>query len=305
MAGHARRRPRPWNRPPFWIAGVLAALALFALIDAKESADADFSLFYVAVVAAAAWWLGRNYSVVTAVLAAAAWTFADLQRRPPGQERFAYWNGFTRLAIFLFIAFLVARVHSDARRLRRSRRVLEEELLRARTDLTTELLNGRGLLERLDRDLADPQNRGLSLSLACIDIEGLDRYRDGHEAASADDLVKGIAAIVRRAIRASDIPARLDREEFAVAFWDVDRDVVEKTLRRVAAGVEALGAQDPASPISARVGLVRFAEPPDDPREVLRQGERVLHEAYAGQQTLLFREEGSEPHPAAGEAGSA
>jgi diguanylate cyclase (GGDEF)-like protein len=295
MSRYRRRRREGWQRPPFLIAAILAALALCAFIDSRETADADFSLFYIAAVAAAGWFLGRRHAIVAAVLAAAAWTYADVIRRPPELARFAYWNGFTRLVIFAFAGLLMARVRADDRRLRRSRRVLEDEIIRARTDLTTGLPNARGLLEQLDRELPDPKHRGHSFGLACIDIEGIEKYRDGHDAESEDELVRAIAFLLRRAVRASDIPARLDRDEFAVAFWNVERDVLEKTLRRVVAGVEAIAAEDPGSPISARIGLVLFEAPPEDPREALRQGEKVLHEAYAGQETVLLREETAAP----------
>jgi diguanylate cyclase (GGDEF)-like protein len=302
MARNRRRRRREsWKRPPFWIAGILVALLLFTLIDLREKADADFSLFYIAAVAAAGWFLGRRHGVIAAILAAAAWTFADASRRPPDEVRFAYWNGFTRLMIFLFAALAMARIRADERRLSRSRRVLEEENLRARTDLTMELLNARGFLEHLDRELIDPRHRGHSFSLACIDIEGLERFGDGHESEAVDALLRNIAGILRRAIRASDLPARLDREELAVGFWDVERDVAEKTLRRIVSGIAALGEAD--APLSARVGLVRFVDPPDDPRECLRHAEKVLHEAHATQQTLLVRDEDPDQEtPAAGSA---
>jgi diguanylate cyclase (GGDEF)-like protein len=290
MPRPSRRRPPFGKRPPIWIAAILAALLLCALIDSREDADADFSLFYAAAVSAAGWWLGRRYAGVAAVLAAAGWIYADIERRPPGQMRFTVWNGFTRLAIFLAVGLLTARVRSDTRRLRRSRRVLEEESLRARTDPTTELPNAAGFLEQLDRELSDARRRGGSFSLACIEIEGLERYRDRHESSSVDELVKAIAAVLRRAVRASDFPARLDRDEFGIAFWDVEKDVLEKTLRRVLSGVEALGTRDPSTPLAARVGLVCFENPPDDPRELLRHGEKVLHEAHAMDQMLLIRD---------------
>jgi GGDEF domain-containing protein len=216
-------------------------------------------------VAAAGWFLGRRYGLVAAVLAAAAWTYADTIRRPPELVRFAYWNGFTRLAIFVFAGFVMARIRSDERRLRRSRRVLEEEIIRARTDVRRTCRTRGAFSNGSTGRCPTPSTGGFPSVLACIDIEGLEKYRDGHEAGSEDDLVRAIALVLRRAVRASDIPARLDRDEFAVAFWDVERDAVEKTLRRVVAGVEADLRRDPRAPIAARIGLVRFAELPDGP----------------------------------------
>src|SRR5262249_9269158 len=117
MSRYRRRRREGWKRPPLWIAMILAALALCTFIDSRETADADFSLFYIAAVAAAGWFLGRRHAIVAALLATAGWTYADVIRRPPELARFAYWNGFTRLVIFGFAGFLMARVRADERRL--------------------------------------------------------------------------------------------------------------------------------------------------------------------------------------------
>jgi diguanylate cyclase (GGDEF)-like protein len=296
MSYAPRARRRSWRRPPLWVAGVALAIFLIGRLDASTVYEVDLSLFYVAAVGAAGWWLGRRYSTIAAVLAAAAWTFAELGRHPAAEARFSYWNGLTRLGLFLLAGLAMARVRADARRLKRSKGVLEEEILLARTDLPTGLLNARGFLEQIDRELHDPRRTGLSFCLACIDIEGLGRFRDRHDPAANDDLVRSVAGVLRRAIRASDTPARLDRDEFAVAFRDVERDVVEKTLRRVIAGIAALGAEDPLAPVSAIVGLACFARPPEDPREALRQAEKALHEAHAAEEALLVQEPEAERH---------
>jgi diguanylate cyclase (GGDEF)-like protein len=256
----------------------------------------DLSLFYVAVVGGTGWWLGRRYAAIAASIAGISWTLSDLGRRAPAEVRFSIWNGLTHLVLFLFVGLAVARVHSDQRRLRRSRRVLEEEILRARTDLPTELVNGRGFLERIDRRLGDPLYRGLSFALASIDIDGFRRYRDEHAVAAADALAKRITAVLRKAIRASDTPARVARDEFAVAFWDVEREVVEKTLRRVISGIAALAADDPEARVSAAVGVAFFPVAPEDPQEALRQSEKALHLARdSGRGTLYVWQD---EHPA-------
>jgi diguanylate cyclase (GGDEF)-like protein len=288
MPRAARGRRGPWSRPLLWIAAAFGATLLVGWLDWRTRADADLSLFYGAAVAGAGWWLGRRFAIAAGALAGAAWTLADLARRPPDDARFAFWNGLTHLVIFLFVGLAMARVRADRRRLGRSRRVLEEEILLARTDVVTDLPNARGFLERLDRELSDPQRRGLSLSLACIDIDGFHKYQDRHEASANEQLVSRIAGVLRRAIRASDIAARLDRDEFAIAFRDVEQDVVEKTLRRVIAGVAALGGEDREAPLSATVGVVCFADPPEDPQEALRRAEKTLHEAHAAEQALRF-----------------
>ncbi len=168
-------------------------------------------------------------------------------------------------------------MRADKRRLGRSRRHLEEEITRARMDLPTDLLNARGFLERFDREIGEPSHRGLPCALAAIDVDGFRRYQDDHEVAAVDDLARRVATVVRKAIRASDTPARLGPDEFAVSFWDVEREVVEKTLRRIISGIASLAAEDPEARVSASIGVAYFFEPPRDPNEALRRAEKALH----------------------------
>jgi diguanylate cyclase (GGDEF)-like protein len=295
MPRPARRRRGPWRRPPLWLAAAAGAILLVGWLDSRVEADVDLSLLYSAAVLGAGWWLGRRYAVIAAVLASAPWTFFDLQRRPPEDVRYVLWAGLTRLVLFLFVGLATARVRADRRRLRRSRRVLEEEIVRARTDLPTELLNARGFIERIDREVSDLSRRGHSFALTAIDIDGMRHYQDDHVLQAGDALAKRIAEILRKAIRASDTPARLGRDEFGVAFWDVEREAVENTLRRVISGVAGLAAEDPAARVSASIGVAFFESPPEDPKEALRQAERAMNFARdSGRGTLYVWEPGVE-----------
>jgi diguanylate cyclase (GGDEF)-like protein len=294
MSGPSRRHRGHWRRPPLWVAAAAVAIALVGLLDSRVESNVDLSLLYGAAVACSAWWLGRRYSAIAAVLAGVLWTQAELGSQASYPARFAVWNGFTHLVLFVFVAFATARVRSDRRRLGRSRRVLEEEIFRARTDLATELLNARGLLEQLDRDFSDPR-RGLSFALATIDIDGFRNYEDDHAVTAAEDLGRKICAVIRKSIRASDTPSRLGRDEFAVAFRGVERDLVEKTLRRIISGIAALAAEDPEARVSASIGVAFYETPPDDPREVLRQSEKAMHVARGtGRGTLFVWEQEAE-----------
>ena len=278
MSPPSRRRRGPWRRPALWIVGAAAAIGLVGLLDSRVEAGVDLSIFYAAAVAAAGWWLGRRYSIIAAAISTALWITAELGRLPPGEaRRFTIWNGITRLIIFLFVGLAAARVRADKRRLGRSRRHLEDEITRARMDVATDLLNSRGFVERFDREIGEPFHRGLPCALAAIDVDGFRRYQDDHDVAATDALALRVATIVRKAIRASDTPARLGPDEFAISFWDVEREVVEKTLRRIISGIAAIAAEDPEARVSASIGVAYFFEPPGDPHEALRQAEKALH----------------------------
>lgn len=272
---------RSWKRPPLHVLAAAAAVGLVAFLDSRHDLDADLAILYVAAVAAIGWWLGRRYSLIAAAASGAGWMSAALARQPTVPTRLVDWNAFTHFAIFVFAGLVMARMRRDRRRLRRSKRALEHEIVRASTDLVTNLPNSRGFLERLDRELHDASRRGPAFSIAMIDVDGLRPYHDRHEDDSSDDLVRRISDVIRRAVRASDTLARLDRDRFSVAFWDVDRAAIEKTLGRIIAGIAALGDEDPSAPIVASVGLACFEVAPDDPREALRRAETALRAARA------------------------
>ena len=307
MSPSSRQRRGPWRRPPLWILAVAVAIGLVAMLHFRIEAGVDLSVFYAVAVGGAGWWLGRRYSIIAAALSTGLWIGAELSRLPPGEaRRFTIWNGITRLILFLFVGLAAARVRADKRRLGRSRRHLEEEITRARMDLPTDLLNGRGFLERFDREIGEPSHRGLPCALAAIDVDGFRRYQDDHDVAAAEDLARRVATVVRKAVRASDTPARLGQDEFGVLFWDVEREVVEKTLRRIISGIAALAAEDPEARVSASIGVAYFFEPPRDPREALRQAEKALHLARdSGRGILHVWQEIEDENPAAAVAPAA
>lgn len=247
------------------------------------------------VLASAGWWLGRRYAAIAAVLAAISWFTADLARRPSSEARFAGWGGVTRLCLFVFIGVATGILRSNQRRLRRSRRSLEEEIERARTDVVSKLLNPRGFVERLEHELAAPARTGEPWALAAIEIQGLRRYRTDHEVSAEEVLVRRVAAVLRRSIRASDTAARLGEEQFAVSFHDVEKETVEKTLRRVISGIAALAVEDPDARLSTAIGVAFFTAPPDDPKEAFRQAEKALQIARETGSGALFVHEQETP----------
>ena len=232
------------------------------------------------------------------MIATASWLSAELARRPAGEARFAVWGGITRIFLFGFVGVATGILRSNQRRLRRSRRSLEEEIERARTDVVSELLSARGFAERLDRELGAPTRTDSPFALAAIEISGLRRYRADHEVSAEEALVRRVAGVLRRSIRASDTAARIGEEEFAVSFHDVEKETVQKTLRRVISGVAALAADDPEARLATSIGVAFFNAPPEDPKEVFRQAEKALQVAReTGSGTLFVRDESAASSP--------
>jgi signal transduction histidine kinase len=115
----------------------LVAVASIGLVDILSGPDIGFSLFYLIPVVVASWFAGRWPGLILAATAAFAWLFAETVTRGTVSLPATIWNGFTRLVIFLAIAFLIDRQRTSAVRLEdvdRQRedflRVLDHELPR-------------------------------------------------------------------------------------------------------------------------------------------------------------------------------
>jgi signal transduction histidine kinase len=94
---------------------LLAAVgvALIWLVDISTGPDFGFAIFYLIPIGLASWWLGRTAAVVIALLATVAWIWADLLARPSVALAASLWNGLTRAAIFLMLAFLIDQVRRE------------------------------------------------------------------------------------------------------------------------------------------------------------------------------------------------
>jgi diguanylate cyclase (GGDEF)-like protein len=131
--------------------------------------------------------------------------------------------------LFLLVIARLGGVVSDLRSTLHQRQTLEEELhRRALTDPLTGLANRTLFSDRLDRALAQRDQRVAALFLDLDDFKTInDTY--GHQA--GDELLIAIADALRRSVRPGDTVARLGGDEFAIL---VERDATEGTARMLA-----------------------------------------------------------------------
>jgi diguanylate cyclase (GGDEF)-like protein len=104
-------------------------------------------------------------------------------------------------------------------RLRAGERVLalQDELrAQATTDELTGLPNRRGILERLQHELALVRRDARAFSILTIDIDNFKNVNDAHGHAVGDEVLKHVAARMRAQLRAYDDVGRQGGEEFMV-----------------------------------------------------------------------------------------
>lgn len=94
---------------------------------------------------------------------------------------------------------------------------LTEELRRlADCDPLTGMLNRRRFLELAEREVERAKRYGLALSLVMLDVDHFKQVNDQYGHAVGDQLLKGLAQLLKEHLRGPDCLGRLGGEEFAL-----------------------------------------------------------------------------------------
>ena len=90
----------------------------------------------------------------------------------------------------------------------------------ARTDPLTGALNRKGLADELMRLVRLDEDKAFPMTLLFIDIDHFKRINDGLGHDTGDQVIRGLAELVRSAVQREDLLARWGGEEFLLVFRD-------------------------------------------------------------------------------------
>jgi diguanylate cyclase (GGDEF)-like protein len=103
----------------------------------------------------------------------------------------------------------------------------------ARTDPLTGLANRRGWDEQLDRELAQAQRSGRTVSVALLDLDDFKRFNDGHGHQAGDRLLVAAAGAWQGQLRDGDVLCRWGGDEFAALLPDCSEGAAHEIIARV------------------------------------------------------------------------
>jgi diguanylate cyclase (GGDEF)-like protein len=126
----------------------------------------------------------------------------------------------------------------------------------ALTDALTGVANRRSLRVRTDYEISRHTRSGLSFAVAMIDLDGFKPVNDRLGHAAGDDLLRRVAAGLRRAMRGQDTVARFGGDEFCVLAPETDETGVLALGLRIREAVDGLST-GPAA-VTASVGIAVF-----------------------------------------------
>jgi diguanylate cyclase (GGDEF)-like protein len=184
-------------------------------------------------------WLLRAVGAVVLVLGWLAVSLNDL-----GETMFFLDTAaFLAAGLYAFTAAAVSRreaVKEEKRlRLRLLVHNMELESMAIRDELT-QLFNRRYLFERLERELQTAKGFQRPLALIAIEVTSVHHVNHTYGYAVGDQLLAAFGRLLLEFTRATDVPARMSANKFAIILPDTSKRGAHTTVERLAEALAAL-----------------------------------------------------------------
>lgn len=155
---------------------------------------------------------------------------------------------------------------------------VELENMAKRDDLT-QLFNRRYFFRRLERELETAIGSDRPLSVMTIDIDSMKRVNDtcGHR--TGDEVLRRFGAFLLDRTRASDVPARIDGDEFAVILTDTDESAARVAAARLLEALREADLLDDSDTlsVSVSVGLAGYPWSGAAVDDIVRAADDAMH----------------------------
>jgi diguanylate cyclase len=182
--------------------------------------------------------------------------------------------------------------------LRQQARLVESHAAEARTDALTLVGNRRALDDRITRCLDDFQRFGQVFAVVMIDLDKFKRFNDTYGHQVGDEVLRGVARILQRSFRDTDIVARYGGEEFAVLLPGASPEEARTAAARARKMIERAGFhfEGRRFQVTASLGiaLVRQGE---DAAGLIHRADAALYAAKNAGRNCAYWQDGLEVTP--------
>jgi diguanylate cyclase (GGDEF) domain len=257
----------------------LLLVGLVGYLDYATGFEVSLSFLYIVPIAFATWYLNSKAGyLVTAVsvliFILSNWAAGEAY----SQEIIRYWNGFTRLVVYVLIIWL----------LQEFKRALAHERMLSQTDYLTGIANTREFYHQVYAELERIDRYKLPISLAYIDLDDFKQVNDqlGHR--EGDILLRVVAQSFQSAIRKTDLVGRLGGDEFGILFPNTDQAGAKCIMRRLHQSFQEQMDQLHME-VTLSAGVITFGSVPVSVDEMLHQADTLMYQAKAGSKNdILF-----------------
>ncbi|MFC6673142.1 GGDEF domain-containing protein [Marinobacterium aestuariivivens] len=191
------------------------------------------------------------------------------------------------------IGRLVAHFRTMRQSVQESRHSLEEKVRErtealdhlTKTDPLTELLNRRGMTERLEAEISRAGRNNSRFGIVWLDLDRFKDINDQHGHKRGDEALIKVSRLIRSIIRPYDSAARWGGDEFLMLLQQCDGPALELLSERIRAAVATSchvdGHDGIPVPFSISAGTYLYDDG-DDLETILLRADLALYEAKEG-----------------------
>lgn len=255
---------------PVWLLTGLAliGLGIVGFFDYFTGTDYSFSVFYLFIVVASAWYQGRKSAFLVSVAgtviwfaaAIASWEYVD------DYPLSLFWNDLVELTHFLFAAFVISTLKA----------LLNASEKTSRIDPLTGIANRRLFYEVANIEIVRADRTSEPFTIMYIDVDNFKTVNDtqGHD--EGDLLLIAVASTIRHQIREIDTVARLGGDEFSVLLPAAANDAAYVVGRKLKLALA--DAIETRWPVTFSIGMVTYTTAPESVECMIRQADQVMYE---------------------------
>ena len=171
-----------------------------------------------------------------------------------------------------------ATIRSLRSKLTQALRRIEELEAAADTDFLLGIPNRRGLERELQRAIGYIKRYHASGALIVLDVDRLKPINDAFGHAAGDEVLKAIAAMLTRQVRASDVVGRLGGDEFALLLWNLSETDARAKAQALEQAIDGLNFCFDGRTVTAGASAgIAILAPQTDARRVLAEADRAMY----------------------------
>lgn len=165
-------------------------------------------------------------------------------------------------------------------------KLFQETKFQAITDGLTGLYNHKFFREHLKIEVERAERYSHNLSIIMLDVDHFKHYNDTNGHPSGDEILAGIAELMRKNLRGTDTTCRYGGEEFAIILPETGKEAATMLAERVRKAISEypfpLRETQPLGAITVSIGIASYPSDDTDIESLIRKSDDAMYRAKEG-----------------------